>query len=416
MATNTQPDIETIGGQRAANLPFLEYFSDPETKKRQLDAFLYVERMSALLSIDISSWPLHLLQVGLFDIRLIEDKPRLNQILLDNMKIYAAKNALPPDMEKAFRKAEVAFSEAKAGLLTSLRLDHQTAMRYVRQYQTSVSEQIEEAWAKQRQISMLEGTGPEKIGEELRKILINSFFKFEGLGPFSGYGNRHDVIYTTTTPVSMSLVNKSAGVDILVTFGKFIVAVNLAKMRVTVHPFNADNPLVGTYYHPYVSDTGAVCWGNAADTANNLLAKGDLSAVMGLLSAVLTTYSPDSTPYQSLEDFYKVQQARHGLGKKRPANRAWCDECDEERSCCACGDWCGTCDGHYDDCECKTCEVCGYTGSEHCPEHWCRHCEAYSRGDCGCCDECGETDGDHTEDCSEYEEPESETQEEEVEE
>ena len=167
----------------------------------------------------------------------------------------------------------------------------------------------------------------------------------------------------------------SAGIDYTVHLGQYECNFNVKTSAMTLHRFK-DNLVIASYYHPYVSTTGRICFGNADATANKFLANGRIYDVFMLLASLLQTYTHDSGPYIALANFKKAMRAAN---PNSPVDdHHYCRDCDTECSDCGCG-WCYDCDCHEEECD-----TCGSCGERHCDgANDCEYCET-----CGCDGDC----------------------------
>ena len=153
-----------------------------------------------------------------------------------------------------------------------------------------------------------------------------------------------------------------------VNFGKFIVNINLTA-RVVYVLREEENILVDGYYHPYISSSGKICWGDSVEVANKFLLEYKFKEYLEHLKSLLCDFSTTSTPYMDLMSFWKAQQRKLGLEEPEPE---LCETCDEEIDNCACYT-CQGCDERVRErnmCtedECMRCDGCGH--HEDCPNN-----------------------------------------------
>jgi hypothetical protein len=235
------------------------------------------------------------------------------------------------------------------------------------------------AHTERQKIDQLKGQDGIDPWIEIEKVLENPFWEFLGItGQILKIKTRNKVVLVENNPKS--------GIKREVCMGTYQVQFEVSNARVRVFGLQATTEVAG-HYHPYISNLGDICWGNASETAAKCLVDGNYSQYFQLLATLLSNYHPDTTPYIRLVDFAIAQ----GIEKRPTSNRVWCEDHDEQRDSCPCGEWCAVCDRSHDDCACYYCDTCGESYRRRCEDHWCSICETYDREDCGCCQDCGNT-------------------------
>lgn len=137
--------------------------------------------------------------------------------------------------------------------------------------------------------------GQATIIDRLRELSELSFFKYSS----SAIGSTTLSFSFITDEV---IINK--GKDDEYNLGTYEIRLYIQgeSMTITVHEHEG-NTRVNGYWHPYVSNTGHVCWGDASSRVSLMLADEKLSDVFGVLQQLLTTYSKDTTPHMGLDRF-----------------------------------------------------------------------------------------------------------------
>jgi hypothetical protein len=306
----------------------------------------------------------------------MKPKEEINRLVIEFVPTVIDK-VIPADLiAKIERDSMQLLSYRKNDLLTS-RNDAAYQAKNAMQVYNSSMDRYHRA---NIEIAALETMQESPFIAEYRKCFEDTFWKFELYDEY-----RKELHLVTRNPVIMSGTHRETG-TMTVDFGKFVVTIPVANRRMPLVLKYSDNILVAGYYHTYISDQGSICWGNASDTAHELLCKGLYSELLKLLAANLTCFAFDSTPYLGLGAF-KDHIEKHGRTNQRKLSctNEWCEECDEERAHCDCGDWCSNCDGHYGDCGCYVCEICDDRTDEPCEFHYCHICSSYSRHPSECC-------------------------------
>ena len=150
------------------------------------------------------------------------------------------------------------------------------------------------------------------VPAQLTEVLGENFWDFHQLtGNFIELVTKNDTILTYKNP--------SAGIDLRVNMGKFLVSIDLTTFSLKVIRYT-DNVYLNGYYHPHVNTGGGVCWGSAAITVTEKLPRGEIKDVLMLLASVLTNYNNDN-PYVALNSFKaeaeRVEKERMRRDKER---------------------------------------------------------------------------------------------------
>lgn len=397
---------------------FLESLQNEQLQKEQMRAIQYIEKMAALLSIDIKDCDIYKVFKDEDSIypTVITDRRKINNLLHE----YGEKLALNLDEELSVLSDEwvkEVEQERKYWVTSQIQARERTIWDYTRKAKDCAYE-VNNALAQvnrlRTEIAQLRGDSPLKLVEELQKIARDGFWRLHS-------ANTEVVSFTTRNEIVLTYHNEAAGLHMHVPMGRYLVNYHIKANRLEVKP-HEKNLFVGEYgyYHPYISESGYICWGNASDTAIKLISELKLHPVFKLLASLLSNYNVDTNPYRALEDFQDVYNKGGVSGVARgTTDSTICDACDEP----------------LDHCECYTCDICDWRDPEiHCDRHWCAICETDNYPDCGCCHqcensldycdccpdcghtdddcdrcrECGHHDGGHSEDCSENQENEGE--------
>lgn len=363
---------------RATNFQIFSHL-DEKTRKSQVNAFRYAEQMAGLLGINISSWPV--MQVFSEDGKLLlTERKALNKRLIayDKVDKEADKYELPSDQAALIDEAVKVFDRHKERKIMELETAQESSRRQANDYLMTANTYLTKAWQFHQQILGYRGLLKEHIASEIKATVKNPFWKYVRTGFDSRFGGQ-TILFHTANPITLAIRNPSMGLDLSVSMGTYAVGIYLDHMRILVFPLE-NNAYSDVFYHPYISDTGKICWGNAADQAAKLISEGKLSEVMELLAANLSNYYHDSSPYRSLESFHAAQQTREQARATATTERR-----------------CPTCEALESDCECHYCPHCDVNYSRNpCREHWCDICEGYNRPNCECCTNCEHTEGNCT--------------------
>lgn len=364
---------------------------DGPHREEQIEAFQYLERMASITSADISHWDV----LKVFENpqsggkKIVTDRRAINKRLYECHDLE--KKGLTVDLRgmesklASFGKSIVETGRARQ--LTTLQSQFTNHKYNYEDYQRHFQNEMNAAWTVMNQIEALKASPPLDFVEITKKILEQGFWKFETLNEKELWFE-----FSNIPPVIMAAKNAKAGIDYKVYMGYYSARLYFGQsLSVRVFP-KAENLKTpgGNYYHPYVSSTGNVCWGNASQTVQNHLIAGEFVEVFNLLSVLMTTYDLTSGPYVSLETF-------HAVAKENALRPAATEEPEEVEMC-------GTCDHEVDDCRCSACSICDEVYYEDRECNCCYNCDS-TEDNCNCCGSCGETDEDcdRCRDCDRHE-------------
>lgn len=148
----------------------------------------------------------------------------------------------------------------------------------------------------------LENKTPEKvlnIIEQVEKIVSGGFYTFE-LDQSVKMVRGSYCFYTS--PIFLAYKNPAAGINIQsCPFGRFKVVYNILNGSIKVTRL-AKNLEYSGYYHPHVSASGSVCWGNAAQLYKESVQTYDMVKALNTLQVILTNYN-DQSPYKPIQRF-----------------------------------------------------------------------------------------------------------------
>lgn len=148
----------------------------------------------------------------------------------------------------------------------------------------------------------LENKTPEKvlnIVEQIEKIVSGGFYTFE-LDQSVKMIRGSYCFYTS--PIFLAYKNPAAGINIQsCPFGRFKVVYNILNGSIKVTRL-AKNLEYSGYYHPHVSASGSVCWGNATQLYKEAVQTYDMVKALNTLQVILTNYN-DQSPYKPIQRF-----------------------------------------------------------------------------------------------------------------
>lgn len=241
--------------------------------------------------------------------------------------------------------------------------------------------------------------------KDTNDILSLNFFEFYSLDEMYGY-------MTYVTPEIVLNYKRGDGKEMRLNFGKFKIRLYPAGAKILVlkHEKNID---YGGHIHPFIGNSGVICWGTAQEVASEYIAKGEWKESMRLLASLLTTY-PGGTPYVTLEDFYfsgidcdsgnrAPWLTEEEKGQVDPLY--YCEHCEDN------GEDEHSHDTHEHEFHCSDCDVDYTSGEGHSCEHECGECGSTYYGDADdhvCMRYCSDCEEEYTDDeghtCPEEEE------------
>ena len=353
---------------------------DGPFKKEQTEAVLYIEHMASLTNVNISTWDILETFTGSATVGklIVTDKRAINKRLYEHADLQ--KNGLPATLQGDQKKlAELSTKvikrvreTRKTSLETSVSQMHSRADERMRGYLAC----MKDAWGYQKELLALTDEKSIDLLETVTKICQTGFWTYEELNERDGY-----ISFINVNPVVIKQKNTRAGIDLQINLGYFQARLHMVQDNaITLHTHKENQFSESGYWHPYVSINARICWGNASSTADGYLRIFNYVALMELLSALLTTYSPDATPYASIESFHNARTTRNALPRRSSYT---CELCEQDS----------------DNCDCWTCEICSERFREGDGCNCCQECNN-TEGNCECCGDCGEI-GDNCERCRE---------------
>ncbi len=352
------------------------------------ETLAYFRMLSSAASVDAGDLPIEFLEMRP-DERGLMNKAFSDWLDKTNEEREAKKKE---NISKASRYAKDLADQTHRQLLDRIMSDMDTFKRAINVNERQIQLNLSSLHRKRLELDTLENRPNvvEEYQKELTSVFTNPFFK-------EHIRSGELIILYTTNPIILNQKNKKSGVDISVNMGSYKVNLNMREASLSVHPWldNVYSP-GEPYYHPYVNSGGNICWGNADSTAHDLLANRKFGQALELLSALLTTYDPTSTPYAELYRFDNARKDAQGRPRiNRPPDEDVCEICEDTVDACDCHH-CEACDVRYadgDSCDgqyCEACEEC--VGNQSCEIHHCAICgdDTLENNVCsaGCCKDC----------------------------
>jgi hypothetical protein len=337
----------------------------------------YLEHLAHSTSTDIANWNIMSMLSGIPQ----GDKRAINRqfFLTREATHYKLSEATIEAINKATADSTKILKESFADEIRRAHEQARIHLDHSNSYFRSAYEKLASARMQRDRAASLQAKDPQEgLVDEIKAIVEAGFWEFmEARGVEFKFKTRAGIVLRAHNP--------AAKIDYQVSMGKYYCKLNIQNANLTVYPLENNIDFNG-YFHPYVSSSSAICWGNATDQAISLLDKRKYAEALALLASLLSSYSDTTTPYVRLYEFNEVANGR------RPEELDLCSDCERPFDECVCNS-CVECGRHLDDCECFYCERCeASTGMARCDRHWCPACETYDAQTCDCCEGCSETD------------------------
>jgi hypothetical protein len=278
-----------------AKLPEANRFQKIEEMSTALN---YIEHLAASTSTDISGWDI-LAIFSTDECEIETDRNKINELFLST--INEIRKAARPNVDQATLKHEILESCKELGEEQLERRKERLVEELSNQWgeiqtqQERLSNAVSVAYETRQQIECFNGQS--NLAGEIEKISENQFWQFEKLVEDNDADTPNPTLYLQTTTECVVRYREDS-----LNFGKFRAKISLGDPGILVLPLSNNLHFNFEHYHPHVSHSGSVCWGNASDTVSHNLVDGKLSNVVQLLQSLLMHYNPEN-PYASYEAF-----------------------------------------------------------------------------------------------------------------
>jgi len=278
-----------------------------EQKDANLAIVKYIMHLAETSQQNISLWDIDTLfkdpQNKKQSLELIKVKKDINAIFFKEAEKHKAEpnlmfdqleNSIKTSMENSYRTER---EERKKTLNRQIN-NEQNNLNYAL---NNVNNYLRNIVTKKRELLKLDNVNyTDKVMADLKEVLKGNFYDVLSF-------ENNVITFVTKNDVINSLIKPSAGLNLKVNLGKFKIKLNLTNMDMKIYT-HMNNTISDGIYHPYVSNSGSICWGNVSDEAASKLASLDIKGSLILLAALLVTYSDETTPYRSLHSFKAEQE------------------------------------------------------------------------------------------------------------
>ena len=292
----------TIGDLQRLDLSFLVRNRSEAGQKEQREAFAYLLQTATALNVDIMNWKL-LPDFGNPDVRglMNTNRERINEVLFGKIgKTEDVDSPIYTDVPFIGEKERISeFVLDDTSLRESIASASSDAKYYVREYEQSmesaenyrVRAAEERATVMRLQVTLDNIKPSDELFYELCKVQNSPNWNFYSL-------NGNIIEFHTTAPCIQSEVNAEAGINHELNCGYIRGSLNLSNMNLVALPF-IGNYTVDSKMHPHVGSSNTICFGDAANTVNDLKNERKVAEIFEILYQLLNTYSPNN-PYIAL--------------------------------------------------------------------------------------------------------------------
>lgn len=299
-----------------------KYHKEKENKG-QITALNYISELATTTGVDILGW-------NIIEVFGLGEEADLNKICMGPREIntkFFAKMEKDKGTEVKIKYLSEAQVQEILRVERDLFLEHRSLidrnieqnMRNIDGYNRKISDEFT-VMKKHRDTLAL---GKISILPEIDAIIGSGFFKFEVLGS--------QVVTFKTAPVTIS-AKRGDGKQFSIPLGTFEVSLDFYRGRISVNPNEGNCYHADRYYHPYINADGAICWGNAATSAGQLISTKKYADLFRLLHSLLVHFDFDTTPYVGIENMEIARAKQDKLEQDKPADGdddlSYCEHCD----------------------------------------------------------------------------------------
>lgn len=263
--------------------------TDERKRNASINAVKYIKTLASMSNTNIQHWKV----IDLFKSEngLVTDRTAINKIFFsyrDNAPVNPT--TIDEVNYKKLMDLQKNRSQVNNGdLLTKCRRKTDEAQRYYTDYYLKY---IKEANLLYRRYQQAQLYTP-NYAVEIENLCKAGFYELRNIGT-------EIIELDTANDVIITHVNRTHGIKRSVNMGKFTISFNVMTSVVRCYVLG-NNIVLSSYPHPHVSGH-AICFGELSNEAQDLIASGNLTAVMELAQKILTSYNDDSA-YRPLQDY-----------------------------------------------------------------------------------------------------------------
>lgn len=230
----------------------------------------------------------------------LTDRNEINKALFEILAVQPPKAKM--DLGPLLSRMESFIEDGKVKLIDQAVRNEINALSNVRRYENGVRDALRElSNYRDMRLSLEDDKNKtaKTIEDEIRIIEASPRWVINLI-------NNSEIVFKVASPVIIRHVDEPKAIDMTVNFGEMRVVWKPASNLLKVLNGIPVEHYVDSYYHPHVSDSGTVCWGNAADTVTKALNEFKISKVLSILDALLSSYN-DESPYRTISEFWFMQ-------------------------------------------------------------------------------------------------------------
>lgn len=278
-------------------------------------ALNYIHQLSKQSSINISTWDIRSLfgdpTNKKISVELIKNKNEINRIFFgefERRKVDVSSEVMAAT--NAIKKQLTAISAGvKASRIDQIKRSIENQEQDLISRTRNLNDRVRAICDLQKEINKITGMdSDDSVMAGLEEVLATGFYQFESV-------NTTRIIFSTKEELIMSRVNKAAHIDQSLNLGRFFIEIEFNGLVPKVKPLS-NNVVWERKYHPYISNTGDVCFGTGEEMASKYRTSFNMAGLLQLLQNILVTYS-DSTPYVSFDNLWNsrvaLEKQKHDL-------------------------------------------------------------------------------------------------------
>src|SRR5574343_170217 len=254
----------------------------------------YLCDLSAETGIPIDSWDIH----KVFGDELSYVVRDLNKkfFAYSSQKARLDRSTLPEDTKSKILALSPVFLSSEIGNLNSYILNKQ---RDIESYQNSINASISELVGYRDRIKAIESRKATLL-TEVQTIVDSGFWELISVSSLD-----HDAIRFRSNEIVLKMPMDDER-DFKTPFGRldFVIRRDGSVVAMPNNRQSLSRSWVSNYFHPYINQSGSICWGSAKSVAQQFIAERRYADAFSILQQLLTTYSVETTPYVTLDKFF----------------------------------------------------------------------------------------------------------------
>ena len=273
-------------------------------KRTQVKVLEYLQLLAQQTGTPIREWDLTALfktPDGVYDFELVTEKPEINKRFFAEVERTrgtavdaGTRMRLDPTLITAIQEGS---NRVRNQRIEELKTNIANLRRAAEGAIINTTNHLASARQKQIELDLFENNAADVYAKSLEELLTAGSFEYIGMRD-----HNRQLHLATTQDFILTYKNDSQEVDLAVNVGRFLIQIELRNARIKVMP-HQNNVVVHNYYHPHVTVSGDVCWGNAGPLVTQALSGGNYAEALKLTLGILSSYN-DESPYISLAQFH----------------------------------------------------------------------------------------------------------------